>query len=106
MAAGKFHGVTSAATPIGWRRTRIVRLVLYESIGLSLAGAALGAAAALAVVRVLSLLPAASAVVEGSVPPLVVLQGLLLGVLIGSLGGLYPAYRAATLLPAKAIHHV
>src|ERR1039458_561733 len=24
MAAGKFHGVTSAATPMGWRRTRIL----------------------------------------------------------------------------------
>jgi putative ABC transport system permease protein len=106
MSVFERTGELGVLRAIGWSRARIVRLVLYESIGLSLLGAVCGSAAALLVVRILSRMPAAASIVEGSVPPLVVGQGLLLGVLIGSLGGLYPALRAATLAPANAIRHI
>ena len=37
--------------------------------------------------------------------PRVILQGFALTVLIGILGGAYPAFRAARLLPTEAIRH-
>jgi putative ABC transport system permease protein len=88
---------------IGWRRSRVVRWVLLESLLLALAGAIGGSAAGLAAIRVLSTLPASSGVVSGTVSPAIVLQGFAIALLVGLVGGAYPAYRAARLLPTDAL---
>lgn len=90
---------------IGWRPSRIVRLILYESLLLSVAGAVVGMAAAVALIRFLSTLPVANGLIEGRIAPLIVVQGFLLAVGVGLLGGAYPAYRGARLLPTEALRH-
>ncbi len=90
---------------IGWRKTRIVQMVMLESCLLCLVGAVLGTVLALMLTQLLSRLPTSSAIVSGSVAPLVVAQGFVIAFSIGLLGATYPAYRAATLLPTEAIRH-
>ncbi|MCS6851301.1 MAG: ABC transporter permease [Gemmataceae bacterium] len=90
---------------IGWRRRRVVRMVLAESLLLSLAGAVVGILFGLALTFALSRVPMAAGYVEGTIAPSVLLGGLAIAVLVGLLGGVYPAWRAARLLPTEALRH-
>jgi putative ABC transport system permease protein len=89
---------------IGWRRPRIVALILGESLALSVLGAMAGTLLAWGALHLLKRLPA----VRGDLSPHITLVALAAGVtvtlLFGVLGGGYPAYRGASLLPAEAIH--
>ncbi|HWB10607.1 MAG TPA: ABC transporter permease [Pirellulales bacterium] len=90
---------------IGWRRSRIVQMIMSESLVLALVGALAGTIVALVGTRVLSQLPLYARVVSGDVEPGIVLQGVAIAVLVGLFGGLYPAWRAAGLLPTEALRH-
>jgi putative ABC transport system permease protein len=90
---------------IGWGRWRVVKMILMESIILSLLGGTVGTLGAMALAKILSLFPAAAGVVEGSLPPSVILQGFLIALGVGLLGAAYPAYRGAQLLPTEALRH-
>jgi putative ABC transport system permease protein len=90
---------------IGWRKSRVVRMIVGESLLISIAGAAIGMLGAVALVRWLSSLPAASNFLEGSIAGEVFVKGFVLALLVGLIGGLYPAFRAARLLPAEGLRH-
>lgn len=90
---------------VGWPPSRVVGMVLGESVLLGVAAAALGTVGAIAATHVLTLFPQVNGFIEAGVSPRVALQGFGLTVLIGVIGGLYPAVRAARLLPTEAIRH-
>jgi len=90
---------------VGWRKTRVMRMILLESVLLSGFGAILGIAAAVLNMRVLSRLPATSGFVAGGIAPHVLVEGLLLAMLVGLLGGLYPAWRGMRLPPLAALRY-
>ncbi len=90
---------------IGWRKTRVVRLILYESVLLSIAGAAAGIVAAILLTRALTWWPMVNGLVSGEVSPAVIVQGFLIALAVGLIGGAYPAYRGAHLLPTEALRH-
>jgi putative ABC transport system permease protein len=90
---------------VGWPPVRIVGMIIGESVLLGIAAAVLGTIGAVAVTHVLTLFPQVNGFVEPGVSPRVALLGVGLTILIGVLGGLYPAVRAARLLPTEAIRH-
>jgi putative ABC transport system permease protein len=90
---------------VGWPRSRIVRMVLGEAVVLGLVAAVFGTIAAVAGTHLMALSPRVSGFIEPSIPLVVIAQGTVITVLIGLLGGAYPAYRAAKLLPTEAIRH-
>lgn len=90
---------------LGWRRGRVMRMILGEALLLSLLGACVGVPAALGLVWGVAQLPQASSFVSGQVAPVIMLQGLGLAILVGLLGGVLPAYRAASLPPTEALRH-
>jgi putative ABC transport system permease protein len=90
---------------VGWRRSRLMRLVLLEAVLLALAGALLGTVFGWGVMQVLSRVPTAGRMLAGPVPLGVFGQGFALALGMGVLGGLYPAYRAAQLVPTEGLRH-
>jgi putative ABC transport system permease protein len=90
---------------IGWGRWRVVRMILMESILLSLIGGVVGTVGAIALIQVLAHQPAVSGMVDSYVAPAVVAQGFLIALGVGLLGAAYPAYRGAQLLPTEALRH-
>jgi putative ABC transport system permease protein len=85
---------------LGWTPANIAVMILAESISLSLLGAGLGIGlgfAGLAIARRFA------AVEGGSLSWPVVLAVGACGVLVGALGGLYPAWRANRAAPAQIL---
>lgn len=90
---------------IGWRRSRIMRLIVYESCVVCLIGAAAGIALSLLLVSSLSRLPSARGLVRSDTSPAVVAIGLGMAVAMGLIGALYPAWRGAGLQPTEALRY-
>lgn len=90
---------------MGWRKRSVVRLILLESLVLGLAGAVLGTLLAIGLTRLLGSLPASGRLTAVGIAPSVVLEGFAIAVVVGLVGGLYPAYRAAQLVPTEGLRH-
>ena len=100
MAVLERRRETALLAAVGWSPRRIGALVMAEAVIVSVAGACLGlllgVAASEALVRALGLLD----FVEPHVTAWALGRGVLVGVAIGLLGGLYPTWRAARMAPA------
>ncbi|QDU21052.1 ABC transporter permease [Urbifossiella limnaea] len=90
---------------VGWPPARVIGMVLGESVLLGVMAAALGTAGAVGATYLLTRFPQVNGFIEPGVSPAVAARGFGLTVLIGLVGGLYPAVRAARLLPTEAIRH-
>ena len=87
---------------IGWRRRRVVAMILGESCSLALIASIVGIVLAKLLTWALSQAPAARGLLSPQIDGAVLAQGLLLAIVIGLLGALLPAWRAAQLSPTEA----
>jgi putative ABC transport system permease protein len=90
---------------LGWRVLRIIRMVIMESIFLSILGALVGMVGAVVLLRVLTHTPAVNGLIEGHIDPELLGFALLIAVLLGLVGSLLPAFRAARMLPTEALRY-
>jgi ABC-type antimicrobial peptide transport system permease subunit len=90
---------------VGWSRMRVLRLILAESLLLGLLGGAAGFGLGVALVAVITANPALSGVISLRPTPEAFILGLIVALALGGLGGLYPAWRAASLQPAEALRY-
>jgi ABC-type antimicrobial peptide transport system permease subunit len=88
---------------VGWRPLRILLVVLSESLVISLIGGALGALLGVAGVRAVGNVPAVSGFLPAAIPPSTLVQGMVVALALGLVGGAFPAWKASRLLPAEAI---
>lgn len=90
---------------IGWRRDRVVLLVVSEGIILAILGSALGVGLSFAASALLEALPQLRGVLHANFTEEAFWRGLYTGLGMAVLGALYPAIRAADLAPLKALSH-
>ncbi len=90
---------------LGWRRGRIIRLILGEALVLSLIGGVLGAGLGVALTEMAGNVQGIGGFLEGVYSVDIFVQGLLTAVLLGLFGGAYPAWRAANLQPVEALRY-
>jgi putative ABC transport system permease protein len=90
---------------VGWRKWRVIKMILLESVVLSIIGALAGIIGAVILIKVLSQLPTVNSFVEGKVSPVLMIYGQFLAIAVGLLGGAIPAMRAARMLPTAALRY-
>lgn len=88
---------------IGWRRRRIVLMILGEALVLALVGGAAGIALGVGLTMLVRLSPAVETLLQGVFRPDMFAQALVIALLLGGLGGVYPAWRASRLAPVEAM---
>jgi putative ABC transport system permease protein len=93
----------SVLLAIGWKRNRIVRMVLWESAFLGLIGGMVGTLLGVVGVDLLKNAPAIRGLLEPELTLGLVLTSIALAVGVGILSGLYPAWRSSRLTPGMAL---
>jgi len=93
---------------LGWRRRAVMGMILKESILLSIIGAAAGVLVAFGLAALLNI--AMGSMMQGADFQAVwtleiFMRSIILALLLGSLGGLYPAFRATRLQPIEALRY-
>jgi ABC-type antimicrobial peptide transport system permease subunit len=90
---------------LGWSRGRVVRMIMGESLVLSVLGGLVGIALGVGMTELAAATPGIGAFLEGIYSPGIFIQGMVTALLLGVLGGAYPARRAANLLPVEALRY-
>jgi len=90
---------------LGWRKVRILRMILAEALILSLIGCFAGIVLAAGLVALTGLFPALSSLGKAPLSGNAVLTGLFVALVLGAIGGVYPAWRAARLRPIEALRY-
>jgi putative ABC transport system permease protein len=90
---------------VGWRGSRILRLIVFESLALCLVAAALGTAVGVAASRAVLAVPSVSSFLVPSYAPEIFARALGVGVVVALAGAVYPATRAVRLSPMEALRH-
>jgi ABC-type antimicrobial peptide transport system permease subunit len=90
---------------LGWRRERVLTMILGEAFWLCLVGGVMGCLIGAALVYTLNQVPALVGMFDNALSPALFAQGMFIALLLGAAGGLYPAWRAAQLQPVEAMRY-
>jgi len=90
---------------VGWKVGRIIRMILVESVLLSLVGAVFGVIGAVLVVHLLTRVPTVNGLIEGRIEPDLMAEGICIALVIGVLSSIVPAIRSSQMLPTEALRH-
>jgi putative ABC transport system permease protein len=105
MAVFERTGEIGLLRALGWRRRRVVLLLMGEASALGLGGVVMGTILSLIGVRALMLAPTSRGYIDPQLTPSALGVGLAMGLGLTVLGGIYPAIRAARLEPTEALRH-
>lgn len=89
---------------VGWRRRRVLGMILGESLLLALVGGTLGLGLGAGLTYLAARAPAMTGFTQGTVPPDLILRAFVAALILGAIGGLYPAWRAARSTPVEALN--
>ena len=88
---------------LGWRRGRIIRMVLWESALLGLLGGVAGVLIGAVGVKFLGMTPAIRGLLEPDLSMSLLAISVAIAVAVGVISGLYPAWRSSQLVPGRAL---
>jgi putative ABC transport system permease protein len=88
---------------VGWSRRRVVFLVMLETLVISILGAALGVGIAFLGTYVLQQVPQLKGILHPQFDASIFSRALYVAFGVGMLGAIYPAFRAALLVPLEAL---
>lgn len=90
---------------IGWRRARVIRMILGESLVMSLIAAGFGLGASWLLLHLMSYWPRTSLLVPQGLSETALVTGFLAAMIAGVAGSIYPAVRASNIPPIEALRH-
>jgi len=90
---------------LGWRRRRVLGMIINESLLLGLIGGVVGILVAFGLTFLFSLIPMFGSMLSAQWDLIIFARALTVALLLGVLGGLYPAYRATRLQPVEALRY-
>ena len=90
---------------IGWRKLKIIRLVLYEAILLGMLGGVFGLILGYGIMNVLVRSPQLQNIGRIDYSFIFMSQVILVSLLVGFLSGIYPAIRAISIKPIEALRY-
>jgi putative ABC transport system permease protein len=90
---------------VGWKDRRILTMIMGESLVLTLLAAVIGIILGVVAVNLILLIPSMGGFIKPVYTPLTFIKGFGVAILVGVLGGLYPAYRASKLSPTEALRY-
>ena len=90
---------------LGWRKRRVLWMILRESLALSLLGGVVGLVAGVAVILLLNQIPFLAGFVQARFSVGLFAQALVTALVLGAIGGAYPAWRASRLRPIEALRY-
>jgi putative ABC transport system permease protein len=103
MSVLERQGELALLSTVGWSAPRVAALVIGEGIGVSLLGAAIGLVLGVLGSLLLVKLMGVGAYVSPSITAWGLGRGLLVGISIGVLGGLWPAWRVTRMAPLRGL---
>jgi ABC-type antimicrobial peptide transport system permease subunit len=90
---------------LGWRRRKVLGMVIKESLALGLIGVVIGVVLAWLLGLAMQQIPVWGAWLAVIITPGLLAQALIIAVTLGAVGGMYPAWRAANLSPVEALRY-
>jgi len=90
---------------VGWSPGRVIGTVVLQGLLLTALGAVAGVVLGTFSLRVVLRHPTLGGLIEPALRPEVVGETLVAALLVGAVGGLYPAWRAARARPVEALRH-
>ena len=90
---------------IGWRGSRILRMIMVESVLLCLVAVAVGIGLGIAFSRAILLVPLIANFLTPSYSVDVFVRAVVVGIAVGLVGAVYPALRAVRLSPMEALRY-
>ncbi len=90
---------------VGWSPRRVLGMILGESLLLSVLGGAIGIGAGMGLTWLAAHSPAMAGLTTDTVSPALILQALSATIVLGLVGGFYPAWRASRLPPVEALSY-
>lgn len=94
-----------ALRALGWRQREVLTLILKEALLLGLIGGAVAIPLAQLLIFSISNLSVAQDVITLSITWQIYLRAMLVAILLGLIGGIYPALRATRLQPVEALRY-
>jgi ABC-type antimicrobial peptide transport system permease subunit len=88
---------------LGWRRRRVLGMILSEALIVAALGGILGIGIGTGLIALSRTSPAVANMLPARIPPMLFIQGMATALLLGAVGGAYPAWRAAQLAPIEAM---
>jgi len=89
---------------VGWKRQRILYMVLCESALLGLLGGIAGVGLGALGLKLLELTPAIRGLLEPDLSAKLLLTSVAIAVIVGVISGLYPGWRSSRLSPSRALN--
>lgn len=96
---------TGVLRVIGWSSRRVLWLILGKSLLVSLLGGALGILIGFSLLRVVSKSTLLFGMGSSNITPDLLVKSIILVLVLGLVGGVYPAWRASRLTPVEALRY-
>ena len=90
---------------VGWGRWRVMQMIIGETLLLSFIGGLVGILLGIGLSELAAAAPGVGGLMQGSYSMDVMIRGMMTAILLGLMGGMYPAWVAANLQPVEALRY-